>query len=148
MSLSLVHPHAESIDEPELPEPFGRRPVLGILGGTLFAAATRMFVPQPASASHGPPPPGCQGAGECHTCNGSVCTGCDNGPSKNCLLQPGKQCWKISRPANGGCRKIYRCCDWYNSEWGVCICRGYIGTQCPQAVESPAKKESRSRRLH
>lgn len=120
-----------------------RRRFLMILGGGLFGLAGRVFVPAGTSAA--PTPTYCHGAIGCDTCNGSACTQCHNGRSYDCNGVSGRTCWRaVGGNAGGGCKYEYRCCDWFRSNWEVCICRSRVGIVCPSAV--PRSRERRQAR--
>jgi hypothetical protein len=111
----------------------GRRRVLGVLGGTLFGLAARIFVPTRAGAHACPAYCNCSGAhGGCNSCSGSSCSNdCSGEPSCNCQVFPGVCCWYVDRPGpQTGCYYRYTCCDWYKNDGTVCVCRGYIGYFC------------------
>ncbi len=107
---------------------FGRNRFLRALGVGLFSLATSMVVSREASASHGNPPPGCYGPGQCHCCYGSVC--CGTGCTRASTCNGNQQCWQIARYAGGDCYNIYKCCDWWTRYGNLCICRGYLGKTC------------------
>lgn len=130
------------VDLPDLPEPYPRRRVLGMMGAALFGFAAHAFVPAHASAA--PPPPGCSGAPGCGTCSGSVCTRC-SAASYNCLNQSGRTCWQFKTPYGNGCYDIFKCCDWLDTN-GVCICRAYVGRVCPTATTLDSQGQGRSGR--
>ncbi len=117
---------------------FGRRRALALLSASLFGAASRAFAPKKAGAA--PTPTYCFGAPGCDTCSGTVCTECYNGRSYNCKAKySGITCWSAKGGyAGGGCYHYYTCCDWYRSDWSVCICRGYLGILCPSAPQAVA----------
>lgn len=120
--------------------PLGRRRFLGVLGGALFGLAAKIFVPTPAGADHLGCPAYCDctgTVGQCHTCSGDTCTQCTNGRSCNCQGIPGVCCWAFDRWISSRCYDRYRCCDWYRSDWSVCVCRGYVGRFC---ISSPAQQ--------
>lgn len=116
-------------DQSEQRSKLGRRRFLTALTGGFFGMAAKAFVPGNAQAA--PTPAYCQGAPGCDTCSGTTCTGCYNGRSYNCQNISGKTCWTAQGGYYGnGCWHFYRCCDWYRSDWSVCICRGYAGVLC------------------
>lgn len=111
----------------------GRSRFLGLIGGGLFAFATRMFVASPALAEHTGPPFPCFAYPECHCCNGATCCsgGCvDQGNAWGC--PSGFQCWRTCVNTI-----LYRCCDWGNpaGQVNVCICRSIIGSCDPCEVQ-------------
>jgi hypothetical protein len=99
---------------------FGRSNFLRNAGLALFGLSTGLFaMPREAAAA---PPRGCSGAPECGSCRGARCRRCRRRANHTC---GGNHCWRIRL----GCR-IYRCCDWINSNGHLCICRGFIGNVC------------------
>lgn len=112
-----------------------RRSFVTALSAGAVGLAGRAFIPARASAA--PTPPGCFGAPGCDTCSGDVCTGCYNGRSYNCQGVQGRTCWYTDvNPAPDGCFTASRCCDWFRSDFSVCICKDYVGIICPSPTPS------------
>ena len=106
---------------------FGRSSFLRKAGVALFGlAAGTAVLPREAAADHLPAQSPCGGYPRCHKCSGSRCTSSVCRPIYSC---GGDQCWRTAVRAGGGCRDIYRCCDWRGG-FGNCICRGYLGRVC------------------
>ena len=106
---------------------FGRSRFLRNAGLVLFGLATGLVAtPREAEANHQSAPSPCQGYPRCHHCRGSRCTSRVCRPIYTC---GGNQCWRTAVRRQGGCRDIYRCCD-YRGGFGACICRGYLGRVC------------------
>lgn len=111
------------------PPKLGRRRFLTTLTGGLFGLAAKAFVPSGAQAAPTPWP--CENAPGCDTCSGTTCTGCYNGRSYDCRGQPGRTCWLAQGSQHSaGCWNYWNCCDWFRSDFSVCICRGYAGVLC------------------
>ena len=109
------------IDEEQLSKVrFGRSNFLRTAGLALFGLSAGLFVAPPREAVAAPR--GCSGAPECGSCRGARCRRCRRRANNTC---GGNHCWRIRL----GCR-IYRCCDWINSNGHLCICRGFIGNVC------------------
>jgi hypothetical protein len=106
---------------------FGRSRFLRNAGLALFGFAAGLGVaPREAAADHRRAPSPCGGYPRCHRCRGSRCTSSVCRPINTC---GGNQCWRTAVRVGGGCRDIYRCCDWRGG-FGACICRGYLGRVC------------------
>lgn len=102
-----------------------RSQFLARFGTALLGAGSLVFLPRPAQAHHGSPPPGCVGYGECHCCDDHRCCMWGCGPVTD-ACSDSSGCWFICYGGN-----TYVCCDW---ETGLlsrrCICRGFIKSGC------------------
>ena len=106
---------------------FGRSRFLRNAGLALFGLAAGLgAAPREAEADHQPAPSPCSGYPRCHRCRGSRCTSSVCRPIYTC---GGNHCWRTAVRVGGGCRDVYRCCDWRGG-FGACICRGYLGRVC------------------
>ena len=102
---------------------FGRSSFLRKAGIALFGiAAGTAVLPREAEAAPYP----CSGFPRCRQCRGSQCTSNACRPIYAC---GGNHCWRTAVRVGGGCRDVYRCCDWRGGI-GNCICSGYLGRVC------------------
>jgi hypothetical protein len=109
---------AEINDEQLSKVRFGRSRFLRDASLALFGLTAGMFAAQPRAEAA---PPGCNGAATCGSCRGARCARCRR-KANTC---GGNHCWRIRI----GCR-VFRCCDWVNSNGRLCICRGFVGYVC------------------
>ena len=106
---------------------FGRSRFLRNAGLALFGLAAGLgAAPREAAADHRRAPSPCGGYPRCHRCRGSRCT---SSVCRRIYTCGGNHCWRTAVRVGGGCRDIYRCCDWRGG-FGACICRGYLGRVC------------------
>jgi hypothetical protein len=118
----------------ERPHTLVRRRFLTLAGGTLFALATKLFVPAQVSAAC---PSGCDCTGTngtCPCCSGADCP-CCSGPYCFCRRIQNQCSWTFSTPAGNGCYHVYRCRDYHDPNGGYCVCKGYLGVLCPSRIE-------------
>ncbi len=110
----------------------GRNRFLRALGVGLFGLATGMIVSrEEAQADHQAAVAPCHSARMCHKCSGARCTAASCSPVGGCEGNPNRQCWQGTTSAGGGCRSVWKCCDFYTSYFNrICICRGYLGRVC------------------
>jgi hypothetical protein len=109
---------------------FGRSRFLSGLGAMLFGYTTALLVrADPALAQHLAIPWPCEGFGECHYCNGSLCTNYCSWPGPpHTHCRSGGQYWETCTPAGS----LYRCRDWHEQFPGYalhhCICSAGLGS--------------------